>query len=126
MSNLFQKNVKLSISFLLIILIFIFFGMFTVKGLYTLSNYTAEIYSHPLVVSNAALHAALEMTKMHRDMKDVVLSNSIEEINSHLNDVQKSEKKVYEHLYIIKENILGKEGEQLEEQTRQLFQTGKA
>jgi hypothetical protein len=115
------KKQKFAISFLLIIMIFISLGVFTIKGLYTLDNLTAKIYEHPLVVSNASLHAALEITKMHRNMKDVVLADSLNEIEVTLEAVKEDEQKVYQQLDIIRKDILGDEGKILEQQTRQLF-----
>ncbi|MFT6984274.1 MAG: diguanylate cyclase (GGDEF)-like protein [Psychromonas sp.] len=108
---------KLPISYLLITLIFIFFGIFTTKGLYGLGNITREIYEHPLVVSNASL----EVTKMHRSLNDAALANSSAEMEFSLNAVTQSEQNVYQQLDIIRENILGEEGRTLEKQTRQLF-----
>lgn len=108
-------------SFILIIVIFLSFGIITIKGLLTLNNLTRTIYEHPLVVSNASLNAALNITKMHRSMKDVVLANSLGEIDTALKAVAEDEQQVYKQLDIIRENILGKEGLALEQQTRQLF-----
>lgn len=116
---------KLSLSFLLIILLFLSFGIVTIKGLFTLGHLTRTIYEHPLVVSNASLNAALNIAKMHRSMKDVVLANSPEEIDTALKDVAESEQIVYQQLDIIRENILGEEGLLLEKQTRQLFENWK-
>lgn len=79
------------------------------------------IYEHPLVVSNASLHAALEITKMHRSMKDVVLANSPDEIAGTLKAVKENEQKVYQQLDIIRQDILGEKGKALEQQFRQLF-----
>jgi len=115
------KRNKLTMSFILIIVIFLFFGIITVKGLFTLGNLTRTIYEHPLVVSNASINAALNITKMHRSMKDVVLANSLEEVNAALKSVAEAEQQVYQQLDTIRENILGKEGQDLEQQTRQLF-----
>jgi len=115
------KKHTLTVSFLLIIALFLFFGIFTVKGLFTLSYLTRTIYEHPLVVSNTALHAALNITKMHRSMKDVVLAHSPAEIESALKAVAENEQKVYQQLDIIRKDILGEEGQALEKQTRQLF-----
>jgi len=109
------------LSFLLIILLFLTFGIFTTKGLVTLGTLTRTIYEHPLVVSNASLRAALNITKMHRDMKDVVLATSSDEIENSLLSVAESEQEVLQQLDIIKKNILGKEGQELEHQTRLLF-----
>jgi hypothetical protein len=119
-----KKN-KLPISFLLILLIFISFGIFTLKGLYTVGDLTRKIYEHPLVVSNASLHAALDITKTHRDMKDVVLSNYPDEIKVSLKAVSGNEQKTYQHLDIVRNHILGEEGKVLEKQARQLFKEWK-
>lgn len=108
-------------SFLLIILIFVSFGIFTIKGLQTLDDLTRSIYEHPLVVSNASLEAALNITKMHRSMKDVVLATSLSEIEFALDAVAENEQKVYQQLDTIRKDILGQEGKALEKQTRQLF-----
>jgi len=108
-------------SFLLIIVLFISFGTITVRGLLTLGNLTRMIYEHPLVVSNASLNAALNITKMHRSIKDVVLANSPGEIEAALNDVAEDEHKVYQQLDIVREQVLGEEGQALEKETRQLF-----
>ena len=86
LTNIIKKH-TLTLSFLLIIVLFLSFGIFTIKGLYTLSDLTKMIYEHPLVVSNASLNAALNITKMHRSMKDVVLANSPDEIKAALKAV---------------------------------------
>ena len=108
-------------SFMLIIVIFLSFGIITIKGLYTLGDLTRTIYEHPLVVSNASLNAALNIAKMHRSMKDVVLANTVDEMDEALKAVNGGEQKVIEQLETIRKNILGVEGEILEQQTRQLF-----
>ncbi len=119
------KKKKLSTSFLLIILIFASLGIFTFKGLNTMGDLTRMIYEHPLVVSNASLSAALNITKMHRSMKDVVTAYSPEEIEIALKTVAENEQKVYQQLDIIKKDILGQEGKMLENETRELFEKWK-
>jgi len=108
-------------SFLLIIVLFFSFGIITLRGLFTLGNLTRTIYEHPFVVSNASLVAALNITKMHRSMKDVVLANSFDEVDVALMSVAEYEHKVYQQLDVVREEILGKDGQTLEKQTRQLF-----
>lgn len=115
-----QKH-KLSLGFMLIILLFLSFGIITVRGLFALGRLTQTIYEHPLVVSNASLAAGLNMTKMHRSMKDVVLADSTAELEQALQEVAKGEAGVYRQLDIVRENILGPEGQTLERETRQLF-----
>jgi len=124
LSDRIKKN-KLAISFMLILLIFISIGIFTIKGLYTLGDLTRRIYEHPLVVSNASLQAALDVAFIHRDMKDVVLAIYPDEIKATLKAVNGSEQKVYQHLDRVRNNILGEEGKVLEKQSRQLFEKWK-
>lgn len=116
---------KFIVSFLLIIVLFFTFGIITIKGLFTLGNLTRMIYEHPLVVSNASLNAALNIAKMHRSMKDSVLATSFDEIDAALKAVAENEQVVYKQLDTIRENILGEEGQNLERQTRQLFENWK-
>lgn len=108
-------------SFILIIALFLSIGSITITGIFTLGNLTKKIHKHPLAVSNASLFAALNITKMHRSMKDVVLANSPAEVEVSLKTISENESKVYQQLDIIREEILGKEGQVLEKQTRQLF-----
>ncbi|MDP8218729.1 MAG: MCP four helix bundle domain-containing protein [Candidatus Theseobacter exili] len=121
LTNMLKKQ-KLSMSFLLIIMLFLFFGIFTIKGLFTLGNLTKMIYEHPLVVSNASLDAVFNITKIHRNMKDIVLANSPDEIEVATKDIAESQKKVYQQLDVIRKDILGEEGQALEKQTRKLFE----
>ena len=100
-------------------------GIFTINGLHTIGELTRRIYEHPLVVSNASLHAALNITKMHRDMKDTVLTSSPEEIEQTLNAIAVNEYRVFQQLDIIRNDILGEEGQALEKQTRRLFENWK-
>ena len=112
---------KLPLSFLVIIVLFISFGITTLNGLFTLGNFTKDIYEHPLVVSNASLNAALNITKMHRSMKDVIFSNSPGELKTIIKNVAEKEAGVLGELDIIRMNIIGEEGKSLEKQARELF-----
>jgi methyl-accepting chemotaxis protein len=123
MTILGQKTVKyrLIIGFLFVIVLFVSYGVISLWEVHKVGSLTEMIYEHPLVVSNAALNAAINMTKMHRSMKDVALSNSPDELEKASNEVNKYEQLVYEQLDIIRELIIGTEGKNLEKRTRQLF-----
>ena len=71
---------KLVLGFILVIVMFVTFGIISLAEVHTVGNLTETIYEHPLVVSNAALSAGINMTKMHRSMKDVILSKSTVEL----------------------------------------------
>jgi hypothetical protein len=112
---------KLSLGFFIVIVLFVSFGVISLREVHTVGRLTKMIYKHPLVVSNAALNAGINMTKMHRSMKDVILSMSLNELHKASNDVNKFEQLVYEQLDVIREMIIGAEGRNLEKRTRQLF-----
>ena len=112
---------KLVLGFMLVIVMFVSFGIISLTEVHTVGNLTETIYEHPLVVSNAALSAGINMTKMHRSMKDVILSKSTDELDKVSDDVNKYEQLVYEQLDVIRDNIIGTEGQNLEKRTRQLF-----
>ena len=120
-SNEKTVKYKLVLGFFLVVLLFVLFRVISLREFQTVGNLTKMIYKHPLVVSNAALIAGINMTKMHRSMKDVILSNSANEFDKASNEVNKDEQLVYEQLDVIKERIIGSEGKNLEKITRQLF-----
>jgi len=120
-SNEKTVKYKLVLGFLLVVLLFVLFRVISLRELQTVGNLTKMIYKHPLVVSNAALIADINMIKMHRSMKDVILSNSANEFEKASNEVNKDEQLVYEQLDVIKERIIGTEGQNLEKITRKLF-----
>ena len=104
-----------------IIGLFVSVEIISLREVHTVGNLTKMIYEHPLVVSNAALNAGLNMTKMHRCMKDVTLSTSTDELDRAVTSLNTYEKLVYQELDVIKKLIIGAEGQKLEKRTRSLF-----
>lgn len=118
-------TVRLLVGFSSIILLFIVFGVTSLFEIRTLSKVTRTIYNHPLVVSNASLRATVSMIKMHRSMKDVALSDFRSETEIAINAVNEQEHMVLTSLDTVKKNILGDQGQKLENETRQLFASWK-
>ncbi|MDA3791672.1 MAG: PAS domain S-box protein [Desulfobacula sp.] len=118
-----QVNVsrRLIFSFCVLILLFLFFGLFTLYENQITSRLARTIYNHPLIVSNAALQSNASIMKMHRDMKDVVLFESLSRIQQSLEAVNQQEQQVYQNLDIVRNKILGNEGKLLENEARILF-----
>jgi PAS domain S-box-containing protein len=112
-------------SFSSIVLLFIAFGVISLVEIRTLSDVTRTIYNHPLVVSNASLGATVSMIKIHRSMKDVALFDFPTKINITINSMNEQERMVFKSLDIVKDKILGDEGQKLENETRHLFVTWK-
>ena len=83
MKAISQETAKhiLALGFLLVILLFVSSDIISLREVQTVGKLTQMIYDHPLVVSNASLNAGINMTKMHRSMKDVALSNSLNELD---------------------------------------------
>ena len=94
------------------------FSYYEHKVLHTI---TTDIIKHPLQVSNASLNIKLEIYKIHRDMKDIVLSHSKEELQNLIEKVNGSDISVYKNLSIIEEYILGDSGLILEKRMKKLF-----
>ena len=82
---------------------------------------TNDIFEYPFKISNATLAMKSEIYKIHRDMKDIVLSESNEELQESIKDVDRHEQHVYAYLTIIKAGMSDEEGKKLEHQTRELF-----
>ncbi len=112
---------KLIFRFGLLIAVFLVFGLFSLYDTRTISGLTRTIYNHPLVVSNAALQSNVSIAKMHRSMKDVVLFKSPDRIQQSIKAVNQQEQHVYKYLDLVRKNILGDEGKELEKEARELF-----
>jgi len=112
---------RLYLGFLLVIVLFVIWGGISLQEIYTMTDLSKKLYSHPLAVSNASLKAALSITKMHRSMKDVVLLDSSGAIAYAVNTVNEQEQMVLKQLNIIRDKILGSEGQNLEKEARKLF-----
>ncbi len=122
--NLLQRisiKARLVWVFIVIIIIFAGFGVFTMFEMNQLGELTNTLYEHPLQVTNAALRASLGVVKMHRSMKDVSLSKTEYDLERAVQAVDEEEKIVYRQLDIIKYRILGEEGKELEKEAREQF-----
>lgn len=112
---------RLSLGFLFVIALFVIWGGFSLREIHTITDLSNTLYRHPLAVSNASLKAGLSITKMHRSMKDVVLLDSIGAIVYAVNIVNEQEQMVLKQLNIIRDRIIGSEGQNLEKEARELF-----
>ena len=126
------QNMKSKKEVKLLIIIFIFIGILGVAIKYfefynikIISTTTTNIYEHPLKVANAVLTINIDVYKIHRDMKDIVLSHSNKEIMALVKEINEHELHIYKNFKIIKRNILGEDGLKLEKETRELFDAWK-
>lgn len=122
----FYKNSHKEIRF-----IFLMFSLITIIILATRSNSLYQInsmntsikniFDNPFQVSTAILEVRGEIYMIHRDMKDVVLSESQRELEKYIDNVNLHEKHVYRYLSVIRSKVNDEEGKKLEAQTRKLF-----
>jgi len=126
MKNKSKKELSLIIIFSIFTTSLVFMlSLYSLYQVQQMHNVAQNIYEHPLKVSNAALNVKLNVIRIHRDMKDVVLFKSEKELFSLVEKVNKAERIVYENLLIIHNNILGDKGLILQENTKELFKNWK-
>lgn len=93
--------------------------------IHAMQKITNHLFEYPLKVSNAALSVRSEVYKIHRDMKDIVLSESDDELQKWVNEVNEHEQHVYTYLSVIRKSTKNEEGKKLERQTQMLFREWK-
>lgn len=102
---------KIFVSFAVVTIIAIASAVFTISEMQNLAENTNRLYTHPFKVSNAISNIQTSIITMHRNMKDIVLTqNSLEMINI-IESIQKEESKVYDNFSIIYKNYLGKKSD---------------
>ena len=109
------------LAFILIAVITIISQLYGFFQINTMNNITADIYQHPLQVSNASLRIKGEIYKIQLDMKALLSTPTNEELPSRIQDIDTQEQHIYEDLRIIEKNILGSEGRRLESETAELM-----
>lgn len=107
--NMLQSymNKNILISFFIVTVLLFLLGLLSISKITELSELTEKLYKHPLATTAATKNIKFHITSMHRYMKDVVLSKNINELNTAVAQVNKSEKIVYEQYAIIFERYLG-------------------
>jgi PAS domain S-box-containing protein len=125
-----QHSHSVEIRFILMVFILIAVLMIGSKinslyQIHAMKKMTNHIFDYPFKVSNTALSVRSEVYKIHRDMKDVVLSESNAELQKAINEVNEHEQHVYEYLTVIRQSSNNEAEKKLEQQTRELFREWK-
>ena len=103
----------ITISFCVLLFLFLILQILNYKAIEGVSNIARTIHNHPLVVSNASLHANSNILKIHRNMKDVVMLREKSMINDRIEENRILEQATITHLKTVQQYILGKEGQEL-------------
>ncbi len=112
---------KLILAFTAILLLSSAVNIYSLVQMDVLANLTTKIYNHPLQVTRAVLNANTGIIKMHRSMKDVLLTTNEANVVAAHSQVHQDEQKVYQQFAIVQKWILGQEGAELIAQTVQIF-----
>ena len=97
------KN-RLIYAYFILLVLFTTFAIFAIFEIRIVGDLTRTLYDHPLQVSNAALKANMGIIKMHRSMKDVVLSKTESELSDELHLLKLEEQLVLDYLDIVRDN----------------------
>ena len=106
-----MNNLRIRVRLILIFGVFfvalVAASIISFSGMNILAANTKSLYEHPMAVTNAILAADGHIVRMHRSMKDVVLSRTPEQLDSAVAAVDRNEKLVYEDMKLVKEGFLG-------------------
>jgi len=102
---------KLFFSFAVIFVVATASAVFTIIKMQELSTTTQKMYTHPFMVTNAVSDIQTSIIRMHRNMKDIVLTKNSAELIRIIEDVQREEEKVFKNFDVIYENYLGAQNE---------------
>ena len=98
---------RLGLGFGFVLLVTVGFGLFATFGIKQMWQITDSLYQHTLQVSKAVRQIQIDITAMHRSMKDVPLAKNITQVYEARHTVEELEKNVYASFDIVFEKFLG-------------------
>lgn len=105
------QNVKigtrLGLSYGLITTILIGTSIYSIYSMNRLSELTAKLYRHPFTVSTSMLRVEAGILKMHRSIRDVLLSSDAVSLEGHITKIEQYEQQVYADFDVAQERFLG-------------------
>lgn len=112
---------RLMLIFAIWITVFFSFGILAIKQMYNLGNVARRIYDYPLPVSNASIEARADITKIQRNMEDMILSRNQQEIQQEIEKIRSLDQKFLTDLDIIKSHTTVADSIELEKRIREVF-----
>ena len=104
------------------IIIFLGLGIYVLRQMSNLGSITRDIYDQPMLVSNAAIEVRVDMLKIQRSMRDMLLVKSVEEQQKNLELQDSLQKSIMDNLDIIKKQTDIDRVLEMEEETRKTLQ----
>lgn len=100
------KN-QLIIGFGLLLTLLFFQGVATFYGLNKMGSLIDTIYNHPFQISNTFKEIHVNITRMHRDMKDIANAKNLTAIPGYIKLINEQEKEVYRLFESVEGRYLG-------------------
>lgn len=108
--------------FIVVAVVAIISKTFSFYQMYDVSEANAATYKYTLNVSSSALLIKSDIYKIHKNMKDIVLAKSDEEVQKLIKEIELTQKNVYSNFDIIKNNISTNHGLTLLKETKDVFE----
>lgn len=102
---------KMALGFGLVIVLMIIGGAISLSTSAKLSGLTEKLYMHPLAVGTSIRDIQTELVAIHRSMKDVAISDTLEQLEIHRAKVEQNAKDALKHFKILNERFLGNKKE---------------
>ncbi|MCF6291495.1 MAG: response regulator [Desulfobacterales bacterium] len=98
---------RLGGGFLFVIVLALIAGFVSINAMQKLAGLTRDLYDHSMTVGNAVRDIRMNITAMHRSMKDVALANNIDGIRAAAAIVDAREKETVELFNIVLDRFPG-------------------
>ncbi|HEY9059739.1 MAG TPA: response regulator [Pseudobacteroides sp.] len=124
MNFLRNISVKIRLTAILIVWIitFICVGIFAIVQMENISSVTKSIYTDPMQVSNAAIEARVDIIKIQRDMRALLILTNKDQVLKSLHNIAPLDERVMGSFDIINTHSETPETINLEKEARQIFQ----
>lgn len=107
--------------FLVWMLLFIAFGTFTILETKSLKNATEDIYEHNAKLSEILSQIHVDILKIQRIMRDIILSQDILEFQSKINEINQLEKNIHGGLDALRGQAKEEEEPELKTEIREIM-----
>jgi PAS domain S-box-containing protein len=108
-----RLGTRIGIGFGVLISLLVLVGLWCLHEINVLYGLNQKLYRHPFTVSNAVLRIENNIVKMQRNMKDLVLAGTPEDIRRYAFEIEKLELEALQDFTIIRERFLGDPKSQL-------------
>ncbi|TYQ16192.1 UNVERIFIED_CONTAM: hypothetical protein Cloal_2714 [Acetivibrio alkalicellulosi] len=113
---------RMSGIFIVCIFMFLVFGLFVYNSILELGNVSHKMYNQSLKVSNAASEAWIDVIKIQRDTRSIMLLDDDVTLNFELDKLRLIDERINNNLDFIRDNLPHEsKGRQLESRAREIF-----